>query len=238
MKGTLTNATDAKNVDTDKPCTGGILRVASRIFYMVIANLCGLRCGMRLGLLVMLSVVAGYGWCVAGDGNDESSAIAVNELKSFVWDFSRKDDLGFDGQPDGWQRATGDSYPSYVQYRIVARDPELERSVLKMDAEALRMAIAAVTILVVVSVAPIDRGLDRRPIRSDRIGRRTIPSPVAGNRRQPDVPISVFGRHHDDRVAARHRASRVGVFGPRWRRAGDPFDRPAWRNHRLGQRTN
>ncbi|MGB7324576.1 MAG: hypothetical protein WBD31_06875 [Rubripirellula sp.] len=140
-----------------------ILRVTQRISYMVAVGLgWQLRCaGLRwidfrclalhrnrerlifngassVACLALVFALLGARCSVADEDSNESAAVAITELKSFVWDFSRKDDQGFDGEPDGWKRATGNSYPSYVQYEIVARDPEFERSMLKIDSSTLR----------------------------------------------------------------------------------------------------
>lgn len=62
------------------------------------------------------------------------SLVVTRELKSYVWDFSRRNDLNFDDRPDDWKRFEGIGYPAYVKYSIEPRDPEFEKQMLRIDA--------------------------------------------------------------------------------------------------------
>jgi hypothetical protein len=54
------------------------------------------------------------------------------------WDFSRRDDLNFDNQPDGWKRTFGNRHPRYLRLEIVPHAPAQEVAMRRIDAEVLK----------------------------------------------------------------------------------------------------
>lgn len=53
------------------------------------------------------------------------------------WDFSRQDDLNFDGLADGWKREFGEGYPHYLTFAIEPHNPEQAELLRRSDAELL-----------------------------------------------------------------------------------------------------
>ena len=64
--------------------------------------------------------------------------LEISDLQGIRWDFSRSTDQDFNDWPDGWQRHKGIGYPQYVSCLIAAKDPDLEKQLLKIDTALVR----------------------------------------------------------------------------------------------------
>lgn len=123
-------------VATQTATTGG--RIASRAVrighWLVVV-------GRRFALVAIASITlaVSQSWAWQDEQAAAPAAVHLRELKSYSWDFGRSSDLDFLDGPDGWKRAKGIGYPSYVRAEIVARDPTLESRFVSLDTAVFRV---------------------------------------------------------------------------------------------------
>ncbi len=144
-----------------------------------------LRCGRQL-MMVAAWLCASSMICCGFDF--ARSAGAEEQLAS--WDFSRRDDLNFDSQPDGWIQIAGRRYPHYAKLKIQPHRPAQEIKLRTADEQAFRLWQQAVAHI---------PSLPMPPSLTDMLTRRFLSAHVDGGGilcQSPSFPVAKRYSYH------------------------------------------
>ncbi|XZE52519.1 hypothetical protein SH139x_004218 [Planctomycetaceae bacterium SH139] len=120
----------------------------------------------------------------------DSAGSAQAEEQLAAWDFSRRDDLNFDNQPDGWVRIEGRRYPHYAKLKIQPHRPAQELQLRTADEQAFRLWQKA------VAHVP---NLPMPPSLTDMLTRRFLSAHVDGGGilcQSPPFPVAKRYSYH------------------------------------------